>query len=63
MEDTQIQLGAIPLAKVHHVGRDANQAAHLLAKTSLLSFMDLVWIGEFPSPIHNIVLAEQVFIP
>jgi hypothetical protein len=44
---------------VHHVKREANMAAHVLAKCALSHFLDKIWVGECPPFIHSIVLAER----
>jgi hypothetical protein len=46
---------------VQHVRRGANQATHILAKSSLHLLLDHCWIEKIPPHIHSIVLAEQGF--
>jgi len=48
--------------EVQHVKREANQAAHLLAKYGLCLLNDCTWLGECPSPIQDIVAFEQAII-
>jgi hypothetical protein len=42
-----------------HVQRDANTAAHQLAKVEKHNFMDKVWLEDFPDCIHNVIFMEQ----
>jgi hypothetical protein len=44
---------------VRHFRRDANQAAHRLAKVALSQSLDQVWIEGCSSFIQSIVLVEQ----
>jgi hypothetical protein len=45
--------------KVMHVRRDANKAAHVLAKCAISQLLDRVWIQECPSYITDVVLADN----
>jgi hypothetical protein len=44
---------------IQHVLREANQAAHLLAKTAVSQLLDKEWIEECPLSIQNVISAEQ----
>jgi hypothetical protein len=44
---------------VHYVRREANIAAHTLAKSALSRQTDQVWVGECPPAIHRVVATEQ----
>lgn len=59
IEDTKIMINSLQASEVKHTRRDANTAAHLLAKLALMQSIDQVWLEECPSSIQSIVLAEQ----
>jgi len=44
-----------------HVGREANNAAHCLAKEASYNFIDSVWLKEIPSCILHVVLRKSLF--
>jgi hypothetical protein len=46
--------------QVKHVYREANRAAHGLAKMALHQVNDIVWIKECPFCIKDILLTEQL---
>jgi hypothetical protein len=46
--------------QIHHVKRDANSAAHTLAREAIKSVIDRVWIEEVPPCIYGIVIREQI---
>ncbi|XP_060972669.1 uncharacterized protein LOC133038517 [Cannabis sativa] len=45
-------------ARISHVKRNANHAAHGLAKHALALDQDICWIGEIPDPISSIVVID-----
>jgi hypothetical protein len=45
---------------VKHARRSANQVAHFLAKHALSLVQDIVWRGECPSFLLDLVFAEQL---
>lgn len=59
IEDSRLMLHSLSSFEVCHVSREANQAAHLLAKNALITMEDLVWMWDCPSFIQSLVLAEQ----
>uniref|UniRef100_A0A803PZ04 Reverse transcriptase domain-containing protein n=1 Tax=Cannabis sativa TaxID=3483 RepID=A0A803PZ04_CANSA len=59
VEDINYLMSFFPRVKVSHVKRDANQAAHGLAKFALRLDKDMVWLGEIPSPIVFVVVADS----
>lgn len=59
IEDTKVHLHSFPSRSVKHTKREANEAAHLMAKTSITRLLDEIWVGEGLSFIQSIVLAEQ----
>jgi hypothetical protein len=48
--------------RVKHLQRDANSAAHSLAKEAILDVIDRVWVKETSSCIYGIANREQ-FVP
>jgi len=59
IEDTRYCFSAIHPYRVHYVRREANIAAHTLAKSALYRQTDQVWVGECPLTIHRVVAIEQ----
>lgn len=57
--DTRTCLQSLQFYGVKHVCREANKVGHSLAKLVVNQSLDHVWIGECPSSIRNLVLAEQ----
>jgi ribonuclease HI len=58
MEDIRVRLLSFPAFVVRHVCRQANTAAHSLAKHALALNSEMVWLEECPSFIFHIVIAE-----
>ena len=58
VEDTKTILQALPNLKCYHVRREANGAAHSLAKAAVLYVFDYTWMGEIPNCIHDVILRE-----
>ena len=58
VEDTKMVLRSLRQWKICHVKREANGAAHGLAKEASRSIMDIIWIEETPACIPNTVLLE-----
>jgi ribonuclease HI len=56
-----IKLGLSQLRswQINHVKRDANSAAHVLAREAIKNVIDRVWVEETPNCIYGIVLREQ----
>uniref|UniRef100_A0A803P1A9 Uncharacterized protein n=1 Tax=Cannabis sativa TaxID=3483 RepID=A0A803P1A9_CANSA len=59
VEDINYLMSFFPRVKVSHVKRDANQAAHDLAKFALRLDEDMFWLGEIPSPIVSLVVTDS----
>jgi ribonuclease HI len=59
IEDTRSQLNGISGWCVSHTRREANEAAHILAKAAISQSLDCIWRGSYPDFLHAIVLAEQ----
>jgi hypothetical protein len=58
LDDTGALLGTYSRWMVHHVKRDANRAAHDLAKEGLRTVHDRQWADESPESISVIVFSE-----
>jgi ribonuclease HI len=58
IDDTRALLGTYSRWMVHHVKRDANRAAHGLAKEGLRIVTERQWIDESPKCISAIVFSE-----
>uniref|UniRef100_A0A803NTZ9 RNase H type-1 domain-containing protein n=1 Tax=Cannabis sativa TaxID=3483 RepID=A0A803NTZ9_CANSA len=56
--DVRCLLSFFPGIVVSHVRRNANQAAHGLAKYALGLDVDTCWRGEIPSPIFSVVVND-----
>jgi hypothetical protein len=59
IEATHSTLNGIPEWSVSHTKREANEAAHRLAKAAINKSLNFVWRGSYPDFLHSIVLAEQ----
>jgi uncharacterized Fe-S center protein len=46
---------------VEYVRREANQAAHVMARCAISQMLDNTWVEECPSFIQTIVEAESHF--
>jgi hypothetical protein len=55
-------LQSLQSSNVCHVRREANRAAHLLAKNTLMSMEVTVWMGDYPSFIQSMYLLSRVLI-
>jgi len=53
IEATQRRITEIGQAQIQHVRREANNAAHLLAKHAVVNSIDFIWQGECPLPIQS----------
>jgi hypothetical protein len=60
LNDIKTLLQNFNTQKVTHVNREANGAAHNLAKFALSVGGDQVWYANFPSSMQEIVCVEQV---
>lgn len=58
IEDTMQMLQRFQEHDVMHIQREANQAAHHLAKLALTLGVNRVWREDFPESLHDIVTAE-----
>lgn len=45
---------------MNHVKREANGAAHGLAKLATREQIDKIWLKEIPSNIYDTVILEQI---
>jgi hypothetical protein len=55
------QMQSFHHAEVCYTNRNANQAAHVLAKSSIQFNLNNVWMGETPSYIQHVVTADSGF--
>jgi hypothetical protein len=62
LDVTRSRLNAFLQFQLQHVRREANHAAHYLAKLAVKQLCDCVWLGECPPPISDVILAEQVLL-
>jgi ribonuclease HI len=60
LNDIKMLLQNFNVWQVKHVQREANGAAHRLARLTLLNGFDQTWYENFPVSVMNIVSAEQV---
>lgn len=60
IEGIKHELGNFRSSSVVHVRREANLAAHTLAKEAANNFIDTVWLEDIPSSIFGIVSREFV---
>lgn len=61
LEDIQSTFANFLSLEVHHVKREANMPAHVLAKYAVSHSLDKIWVGECPPFILSSVLAEREF--
>jgi hypothetical protein len=59
IEDSRTMLSFFNSVEVVHVRREANKAAHVLARNAISQLLDKVWVADCPPLISPIVLAEQ----
>jgi ribonuclease HI len=59
LEDIRSTFSNFLSLEVHHIQREANMAAHVLAKYALSRSLDKIWLGECPPFILSIVLAKR----
>lgn len=57
IEDTQVRLNSFQSCLVRHIYKEANEATHWVAKTTLLRSLDQVWMEECLIFIQSIVFA------
>lgn len=57
--DARVVLTLVRRWLIRHTKREANSAAHQLAKAAVKQVMDRVWIEEIPEGIHDVVFLEQ----
>ncbi|GLT71410.1 hypothetical protein SLA2020_434310 [Shorea laevis] len=60
IESARTSLNSLHQWSISHVRREANEAAHRLAKAAISNSLNVVWQDSYPDFIHSIVLAEQV---
>jgi hypothetical protein len=60
IEDTRYCFSVVHPYGVHFVKREANTAAHMLAKSTLCRQIDQVWVGECPPDIQRVVATKQI---
>lgn len=60
IDDIKLVLGSLRSWSIRHIRREANVAAHVLAKYAILNFDSHVWLEETPSCILDTVILEQV---
>jgi len=56
----KVELSSLRSYKVVHVLREANCAAHLLAKAAVTQVIDSIWLKENPPIIYDVVCRELV---
>jgi hypothetical protein len=56
--DIRSVLYSLKSFRVIHVKREANSAAHVLAKAAVFYVRDSIWLEETPPPISDIVFRE-----
>jgi hypothetical protein len=61
IEDTRTRLHGITQFQLQHIRREANHAAHSLAKWAVNQLCDCMWVGECPPQLLDVILAEQAF--
>jgi hypothetical protein len=59
ISDMKFLLSTIEVINFQHVKRDANKAAHCLAKFAITHMIDKVWVKHCPPIIQHVVLEEQ----
>jgi hypothetical protein len=62
LDDIKASFSHFSSADVLHAHRDANRAAHVLAKFALFQLLDNTWITEGPSFIQHVVAANCDYI-
>jgi hypothetical protein len=60
MDDTRRLLCSLSRWKCVFTHREANGAAHIFAKAAATYISDIVWRGQIPNCISDIVLMEQL---
>uniref|UniRef100_A0A803QG02 Reverse transcriptase domain-containing protein n=1 Tax=Cannabis sativa TaxID=3483 RepID=A0A803QG02_CANSA len=58
--DISLLLSSFPRVLVYHVKRDANKAAHELARFALRLDNNWSWLEEIPSPIHSVIVMDSI---
>jgi hypothetical protein len=58
VEDTKYAMRNVPGWKCNHVSRDANGAAHNLAKAAVKNGFDYTWMGDAPDCIRDVISKE-----
>jgi ribonuclease HI len=59
-DDIRSVLHSLRSFRIIHVKREANSAAHVLAKTAVFYVRDSIWLEETPPPVSDIVLRESL---
>uniref|UniRef100_A0A803NY29 RNase H type-1 domain-containing protein n=1 Tax=Cannabis sativa TaxID=3483 RepID=A0A803NY29_CANSA len=60
IDDISLLLSSFPRVSISHVKRDANKAAHGLARFALRLDNTCSWLGEIPSPIHTVIVMDSI---
>jgi len=59
IDEAKQGLGCMNPVVIQYALREANQAAHILAKIAISQLLDKEWFEECPSSIQNVISVEQ----